>query len=428
MAFADHYSLIDFTAIADAAWWRTGDFDRVADDLERYNAAAEADKADRARLADHKVKLKAALTGHLEDLRTAGALGAASGLGGRDIPIAEAWNTFVTDGQIPRTFDWLLEALENVWSAIFVRMDQDRWARRKSEDHIPGSHQPPSGDAIRTAYERICRTYDTGTSFSEEGPLNDWRIEANDRISGDRCELNFVAWKAMLTKRDDDYKPVLVEDIAPMGVVTASFDMPTGKMLLTDILRLKSFDEGTSFDANREYGELSLGNALGRNNLVAAHASEHQIAFTQTDNTSVAILRDAAGRLLITERFSEEHQDDDGDLAVPGWEVVGSFSCDVWRFMAFDRESVLARMTAGGAEDAAAELDSYLAKADTLPDPSDHQAHHDACYAANIVHLEVEPGQWQIHGGENFDDLADREALNLPQDLHLWCLLEKQAA
>ncbi len=428
MAFADHYTLINFAAIADAAWWRTSDFGMVADDREGYEAAAEADKADRVRLDEHKVKLKAALTAHLEDLRAAGALGAASGLGGRDIPNAEAWNAFVADGHTSPSFDWLLDSLASVWTAFFVRMDKDFYARRKLDDYVPGSHQPPSPDDIRTAYERICNAYDTGTSFSEEGPLDDWRIEAHDRITGDRCELNFVSWKAMLTKRDDDYKPVLVEDVTPMGVVTASFDMPTGKMLLTDILRLESFDEGTSFDADREYGELSLGNALGRNNLVAAHASEHQIAFTQTDNTSVAVLRDAAGRLLITERFSEEHQNDDGDLAVPGWEVVGTISCDVWRFMAFDRESVLARMTAGGAEDAAAELDRYLAMADTLPDSANHKAHHEACYAANIVHLDVEPGQWQIHGGENFDDLTDREALNLPQDIHLWCLLEKQAA
>ena len=84
-------------------------------------------------------------------------------------------------------------------------------------------------------------------------------------------------------------------------------------------------------------------------------------------------------------------------------------------------------MTTGGEDDAETELTRYLAMAGATPAPDDHKGHHEACYAGNIVHLDVDPGTWEIHAGEEFDKKVDREAFGIPKGVTPWCILSKAA-
>src|SRR3546814_569081 len=131
-------------------------------------------------------------------------------------------------------------------------------------------------------------------------------------------------------------------DLAPIKLVSAEFSVPTGRLLLTDALRVPGFREGISFDADQEYSALSLNSELGRTRRISAHAEQHDIAYTQTENTCVVIHRHPEnGCIIVSARWNAEevHEDEDGDAAAPGWGKVGTFSCDVWRVLALDQQT-----------------------------------------------------------------------------------------
>ena len=98
--------------------------------------------------------------------------------------------------------------------------------------------------------------------------------------------------------------------------------------MLTDALRIKSFNEGTDFEPERDYRELDLNSASGRTKRISAHAAEHDIAYTQTANTSVAVYRDTQGRLMVAGRWGWDEDGNDlpdgphGAILIEGWECV----------------------------------------------------------------------------------------------------------
>ena len=298
-----------------------------------------------------------------------------------------------------------------MWTRCFVKMDAGRYARKREEAHIPGTHEAPSEEMVRQAWERICREYDEGTSLVDGKTTYMWEVEANDAVTGDRCQMHFVNWQAQVMKYDERYNLVPAGSIDKVGNVSATFTVTSGRVLFTDFLRIESFNKGTEFDSEREYGELSLGNEQGRRKLIEAYAAEMNIAYSQTANTCVAVFQDKKGRVIVTERWNEELEGEDGEVHLAGWTRLGAFSCDMWRIMAFDRETAMARMEIGGSTNAGEELDAYLASGDT--------------YAENVVIADLEPGGWMIHSGEEFSEEVDRDELDLPEDIHIWCLLAR---
>lgn len=431
MAFADLYPYEDFAPIADVSWWRTGDFDHKSGySSDAYKAASAADTADKKRYGEHKTLFSERVQTQLDALLAEGRLAPISGTGGRSISFAKEWNRYLA-GEEGESYErkWMLGEFERILTRHIIRMDEGRYDRRREEGYVPGTHITPTEEQARAAWKGICQDMDSGNSDSIFG----WNIEVNDSSTGDRCHIVFADWKPTLLRYNAQHELEEVQDIAPLELVTARFEVPTGKLMLTDALRIKSFNEGTTFDSTREYHELDLGNAAGRTKRISAHAEEHQIGYTQTTNTSVAVYRNPQGRLLVTERWmvdedgEELPEDNKGNTIVKGWEWVGAFSCDVWAILAFDRQTAIARMSDGGQENAEAELDRYLAMAGTRPAADDHQGHHEACYAGNILQLEVEPGTWTIHAGEDFNKKVDREALGIPEGTEVWCLLSKAA-
>lgn len=432
MPFKDIYPFEDFAPIADVAWWRTNDFSGSDYSSDAYKAAQAADQADGERYKAHKTLFCERIRTHLDGLLAEGRLAPIAGIGGRSISFASAWNAYVA-GQEPGNIDeeyarkWMFQEFQRILTRHVVGIDTERYKRKREEGYVPGTHETPTEEQARAAWEALCEDVDAGASDYS------WDIEVQDSVTGDRCRVFFENWIPKLMRYNEEHQLVEVQDVAPLELVTARFEVPTGKLMLTDTLRIESFNEGTDFEPERDYRELDLNSALGRTKRISAHAAEHDIAYTRTTNTSVAVYRDAQGRLMAAERWGSDEDGNDlpegphGAILVEGWECVGTFSCDVWATFAFDRATAIARMTAGGEENAEAELDRYLAMAGATPAPGDHKGHHEACYAGNIVHLEVEPGTWEIHAGEEFNEKADRQALGIPDGVEPWYILSKAA-
>ena len=430
MAFKDHYPFEDFAPIADVAWWRTNDFDTRRSngeyDKDAYQAAHQADMADKERYDEHKDLFRERVQAQLDSLLADGRLKPITGTAGRAISFANSWNAYLA-GKTEDGYErkWMLREFQGILTRHIVRIDEGRSARKREEDYVPGAHISPTPEQARKAWEGICEDMDTGNSDSIFG----WNIEVRDANTGDRCQVIFEEWKPRLMRWNDQHELEEVQDIAPLELVTEQFNVPTGKLMLTDALRIESFNKGTEFEAERDYRELDLNNASGRTARVLAHAKDHDIGYTQTTNTSVAVYRDAAGRLMVTERWFDEEwpEDNKGRSIIEGWECLGDFSCDVWAVFAFDRATAIARMTDGGHENAEEELDRYLSMAGKRVATDDHRGHHESCYAANIVHVDVEPGQWEIHAGEGFSEKVDRKAYGIPDGVEPWCIIQKVA-
>lgn len=416
--FAELYPFAPFEAIADAAWWRSSDFTSPRGgefDHAQYQVALKADAADKIRLDDHKAQFEIAVSVHLRNLIAAGVLTPISGIAGRDIGPATAWNDMLAGKPADHQRRWLLQSFDRVFVDEFMRMDDARYSRKQEAGYVPGTHVAPEPEMVLKAWTNICARMDEGTS---EEYVNGLSIEAQDRKTGDRCEIHFKGWKPTLMRRNDVHRLEPALDVAKAALVTADFGVATGRLMLTDFLRVDGFREGTDFSDDEEYRDFDLNSTKGRDARISAHAKTHDIGYTQTTNTSVAIHRNPqTGMLMITDRWGSDAKGDEmpedanGVAIVAGWTSVDSFSCDVWRVMAFDRSTALARMADGGCADPEPVLDAYLASSDA--------------YARNVVRIDVEPGRWRIHAGDDFSKRVNRRKFGIPEGVQVWRLLER---
>ena len=425
MPFADLYPLESFAVVADASWWRASELegygDTPAGTHDQKRAARELDSADQARLKLHDDKIfQPALRAHLEALRSEGRLAPTGGLAGRDVWSATAWNAFVANEPEDHHTIWLINALaKNVFTRAFVRMDD----MRRGDDREPGVHVPPTDEKVRAAWAKICADLDGGTSRDQH---MGWAIEAQDAETGDRCEMTFENWKGVLMRRNDEHRLEPAEDVGELPLVAVGIDVPSGRLLLTDTLRVEGFKEGTDF-GREDYSALSLGSEKGCLERTRVHAARHDLAFRQTINTSVNVFRhDETGDIAFIEARSK---------TLKGWTEVGMISCDIWRITALDRDTAIRLMTNGGNADAQTDLDRYLALGEAEPvwtgaevwaDVA--QAHHEQCYSKNVVRLDVTPGRWTFHSGPDFAKRADKKALGLPRTAKPWAVLQAPRA
>jgi hypothetical protein len=429
MAFANLYPLETFADVADAAWWRSNDFNgqATAQNQTAMKAANDLDQRDRKRIEAHKVIFLAAVAQQLDDLLSQKRLGAATGLAGRELPLVSAWNALVTGEEGDYTRKWLLDGLASIWTKAFLRMDKDRYSRRQSPDYVPGKHRLPSKEQQIATWESICAALDEGTSSDD---TFGWGIRMTDAKTGDLCVLQFENWTAKLMVYDDSHELVPAQDVAEIELVTAEFDVPTGKLILTDALRVEGFVQATDFDDDREYKTLSLNTEVGQTARISAHANEHQIAYTQTSNTCVAVFQSAdKSALMVTEAYAQDDfpADENDHPIIPGWNFIGTFSCDVWRVFAFDRATAISLMAKSGCTNPEQELDRYLSMVDADVADDDRKGHHEKSYAGNIVHVDVAPGRWSIHAGSDFASRVDYDAHNIPQGIEPWCILKHVA-
>lgn len=437
MAFPDHYPLEQFLSISHVAWWRSSDVQSVTsrgyadarkagttyvvpEELkEAQRVATAADAADKIVWEAGKEVFLHAVTAHLLELRDAGALAPTGGLRGRDVWQASAWNAFVAGEPDDHHTRWLFGLISNALTHYFVRMDDGRFEKKKT---MPlGHHEGPSVDKATIAWEAICASMDSGDSGER---WNGWPIECQDQKTGDRCELRFDGWTATLMRQTPSYDFEPAGDVGPLPLAAASFDVPSGELLLTDFLRVEGMNESTDFGDDEHGEDLSLSSELGRVNRTNRHAADHDMGFCQTTNTCVSVWRNpTSGVLAVVPRWGGDEEDEvDGASPVKGWDRVGDFSCDVWRVTAIDL-TVARRHTKEGA------LDAYLALRGTKLDvkglnvATANQKSHEHCYANNVVSVTVQPGRWTIHCGDDFHKRLPRSRYGLPKGVKPWCVL-----
>lgn len=422
MAFSDHYPLAAFAAIADASWWRSHDFERPKDpqtiDRAARSRAETLDNADRKRVEDHRrTVLEPAIRAHLDGLRAAGTLKPTGGLAGRRVWQASAWNAYVAGAPDDHETAWLMELFATgVFTHTFVRMDP----MRRDAERMPGEHAAPSPELIEAAWRRICTDMDVGTSRDSH---MGWGMEAQDAATGDRCEMAFVDWTGVLMRRNERHDLEPAQDVGALPLSKVEIDVPTGRLLLTDTLRVEGFSEGSDFADGESFSRFSLNSAKGRLARTEAHAERHGFAYCQTTNTCVPVFRhDATGDIAVVHAGRE---------GMKGWTKVGDVSCDVWRLTMIDRSTAIRVMTDGGNAGAEAELDRYLALADQ-PDvwtgegdwSKVAQSHHEQCYSRNVLRLDVAPGRWTFHSGPDFHKRARMSDFGLPRGAKPWAVLQ----
>lgn len=364
-------------------------------DLAAFRTAANPNARDFAALHDI---LAPAVETQMTDLLAAGTLKPAADLGAREIRFIASWNALVAD-------------TANNW-------------RRRDVNSMLTDYAAAITIFARDAEHALLlleHLFDEGVSPTENDGI--WRsIEANDLTTGERGEIrieNFQPsfWVFDLTNEHGHRR---AEPLAPLEPVSAQFTAPSGELLFTDTLRLGHFSESIDFEPNREYGELSLNSATGRQAHTVAHAEDHNFGFVQTTNTCVAIHRnDTTGALLITERWNEDLQIDTSgnytdEIHLTGWANLGGISCDIWRVTAIDRSVADALIDPADPVAGGKHLDDYLAGT--------------ASYSDNVVSVPVEAGStWRITCGERFDEVIDRATLGLPDGLQVWALYEQIA-
>lgn len=395
MAFADHYS---------------------RDDLDR--TIRRTDGRDGGNVDG---VLKPAIEAHLADLVAAGRLGRITGLKGRRVRVADAWNGLL--GDKVEDFEWALAnklCSTPVHVSIgvrFQRADKD-WDRALDDTEIDET------------YARLCRMMDDGVLQQDHRCILD---ELQDAITGDSLRIEVTDWQPTLLRLDrkNGYEWVPAVDAALPELVAAEIAMPTGDLLLSDWLHVDGFTKAT--DAIEKDVEGSICDDAGQAEMAKALAKAG-VGYAQTDNTTVAVFRRIDGRAIAILDDYAPRRESGITLASDQWEKVGTFGCDVWRVTALDIASAVELATRGGNEDAAADIERHLALASK---PSRWQngtskewrqwgmaAHSEHCSSKNVLRLSVEPGVWTMRCGSDFSKRFKRKTVGLPRGGKLWCVIE----
>ena len=439
MTFADHYPLDALLAVSHLSWWRASGID--SEIARRRQEAAKAghpewtapagllfiqkearaaDAADQTHWEAAKKAFEAALTAHLEELRLAGRLAPTAGMRGREVWAGTAWNALVAGREPDHERRWLISSLAGLLTWQFVSMDDRRYSERAEQPL--GTHRTPTRDQVVAAWEKICALLDAGDSDDLWTPL--CVKDVQDQKTGDRCELHFRNWTGVLMRRNEKHALEPATDVGPIPLVAASFDVPTGDLLLTDFLRVDGMQEALDL-GDEEYGKrFDLCSEEGRANRSAAHAERHRMGYCQTTNTSVSVWRHPdTGVLAVVPRwFGREEDEVDGSSPVTGWEKVGDFSCDMWRVTAVDAQ-VARELTSPETVDAYLSLREKPVPTKGLPVAEANRIGHDNCYAANVVRVPVRPGRWTMRCGDRFPQRMPRHRWGLPKGVKPWCVI-----
>jgi hypothetical protein len=337
---------------------------------------------------------------HLLRLRQEGRLGTATGLAGRDVWAATDWNEMVVSGRFSR---WLVHFLTN------HAFHGSHVAAESGSVFDPGSRDPDiaSEERVRRAWQNLCTLLDTGTTDHA------FRLEGQqDGKTGDRCQLEFVDWKPVLTRwTGSGFEPA--QDMGAIPLASVEIDCPSGELILTDAMTAGDdvFREAIDI-GDRRYTVASLNSDQGSINYSTIVAAEYGFGAVSTDNTTVVVHRQG-NRLVVSERWADEDlrlEDEDGDVTVAGWDKVGTFSCDRWMVEVMDRQVAADILTRNGMTDASAALDAWIAEE-----------------GDEVVTMKVTPGRYRIHFGPAFSERMDRAAAGIPSGPSPWLLMERIA-
>lgn len=355
-----------------------------------------------------------AVEAHLDDVAASGRMTPIMGLRGRRIRAADAWNAHLggPKAEFRRALAQKLSLLPRLvaLSTRFLRHDGDR-------------DRPLDETEADRAYAMLCKILDDGDLESRPGqPILD---DLEDSRTGDRMRIEVSGWKPRLLRLsvEDGYDWVPAADVRPLPLAAESFEVPTGRLLLSDFVRVPGISEAVDSD------EEDIASDSGQLATVKALAAKHDMAYCQTTNTSISAFRvPATGAIALYDRFDPRTR---GEFSPEGLEPIGTFGCGVWRITALDVSVAKRLARAGGNADSDAEVERHLALA-TKPDVwtgtgnwnKIRSAHAEQCHSRNVLRIDVPAGRWRIHCGSGFSKRANRRRFDLPRGGRLWAVLE----
>ncbi|MFZ3482161.1 hypothetical protein [Sphingomonas sp. 3-13AW] len=339
-----------------------------------------------------------AVEAHLLQLRGEGRLGMASGLAGRDVWSATAWNEMIAVG----TFSpWLTSFLtEMALHGSHYNAEHGSLLSPENREAAISPHK-----RVEAAWKDLCTLMDTGTTE------NRFRLETlEDGLTGERCQLAFDNWHAKLLRWNGSaFEQAQDADAIPLA--TVEIDCPSGELVLCDAITVC---DGAFHDivdlGDRRYTTASLNSAQGALNYTTAVAADYGFAEIATSNTSVSV-HQRGDCLLVSEMFS--HDCLEGTVAqAPDnrWVQRGGFTCDRWMTTIVDRQVAVALLTRSGVADAASSLDAWIG------DEMDE-----------VVTLSVTPGRYRVHFGPTFSERFDRFSAGVPEGPEPWLFMERVA-
>src|SRR5690606_11061016 len=141
-----------------------------------------------------------------------------------------------------------------------VRVDDQRYGRKREEDYVLGTNPLPSDEATDAAYNALVAAIEAGDT-SDFG----FRIDyIQDSKTGDSLKLQLTGWNATLLKRGEVYRFYPAGSVTDIPLQSIEIDLPTGELLLSDWIRVPGFREATdlgyddrSLDINSEQGAVN---------------------------------------------------------------------------------------------------------------------------------------------------------------------------
>jgi hypothetical protein len=387
MAFAERLSLAAFDALAQMG--PSFDRDAVMNDV-----------------------VSPAVMAHLEAVKADGRLGRIEGTDNRGIRLATAWNDFLdgTDSEWRYVLEHGLSQFVLIWAIEGCLKGQDDPSVREQ--------------TMLDAYESMCRLMEEGRlvkptffpTMTAQPALDDLR----DGATGDRCRLMVEDWQPRLQKFDLGAKDagywIPLETVAAPVVETIEIDLPTGRLLMGDYLRMPGMHEGLEARIEAALGsriyddEHSTNSARGRANTTRAIWNCGSVLQICTTNTTVAV-HHADGRLVVC----DDHDGSGNEPAVAVMRRAAEISCDRWTVLLADRSDVLTLMKEGrdvsgkpAADGVEADLDAWMAGPDF-----------------DAVEIVVEPGRWRVSFGEALADQTAAKSIDVDTDAIVWFAMER---
>lgn len=326
--------------------------------------------------------LRQALLSFAEELRDVGRLKKISGLKNRDIRHADSWNTFI-DGGVCKDYWWI----DSMFRGPFIRAMVSAEYKEVLESYPRTKYEDiPHDEFCKIAYDMLCEVYDSGNTGIH------WNIEfMEDSFTGDAVHITLNDFTPNIIKYVGR-EQVPITDADPIPLVKEEVQINSGTLVFSDCFRVGSYKDNTDLGYSHE---LSINHAQGIRNCTIKYLKEYGVAYTQTTNTTVTIIK-KNNTLVVIDSYYE--------TLPTGWEVVGTHSCDVWRTEAVDlnvlRDLAVLNMS---------KLGIYLEHSDSAV-------------------VEVDKGTYTFMNGHLFNNRIDREGYDLPLDdeIHIYALFVKK--
>lgn len=309
-----------------------------------------------------------ALRGFLDALRQEGVLEPIPGSSGRRGTLIDAWNGMVTSDDSFRSHP------ELAWERIVEWFAHDLVFGTAYRAAEPGADAARMAEASAAAYETIVRRVDAGT-FS----WHEIREGETCATTGDRLKVETTGWKLRMGGIDTKTgRLVPMKPVERAAIREATFDFPTGDLLVADWFRLDAFNEAAD-----SVKVPSLGSADGREAVTRAYARELGFLSVAVGNTSPTILE-------VDDALVFGWVDQDAEHGEDAPKIVGEVCTDMWRTTIIEHGRLVDMVAASvGREEAVRMVDEYVAE-------------------NGVARIRVEPGTHHVYfGGREEEDFGD---------------------